>query len=68
MKKCKMLTTHILTVSNGVGMCIHGRAVGQTGVCHPGHTSDGALAIATRHIVAVEIVVRHDELGEWGCW
>ena len=43
-------------------MSIHGRAIGRAGVCHPGHASDGALAITTRHIVAVEVVARHDEL------
>ena len=50
-------------VSGGIRTSVHGCAVGQLGVCHLRHASDGALAIATRHIVAVEIVTRHDELG-----
>ena len=45
------------------GQHVHGRAVGRARVCHSGHTSNGALAIATRHIVVVEVVVRHDKLG-----
>ena len=32
------------------------------------HTGDGALAVATRHVVAVEVIVWHNELGEWKCW
>ena len=55
-------------VSSGIQTCIHGRAIGQVRVCHPGHTSDGALAIATRHVVVVEVVTWHDELGGWECW
>ena len=51
-----------------IGMCIHGHAIGQARVCHPGHMSNGVLAITTRHIVAFEIVTRHDELGRWKCW
>ena len=39
------------------------RAVGPARVCHPGHMGDGPLAVATRHIVAVEVVMWHDELG-----
>ena len=35
-------------VSGGIGTCIQGCAVGQMGVCHPGHMGDGVLAIATR--------------------
>ena len=54
-------------VSSGVWTCVHGCAVGQASVCHPGHTCDGALAIATWHIVAVEIVTWHDELVGWEC-
>ena len=50
-------------ISSGIGTCIHGCAVGRAGVCHPGHVRDGALAIATRHIVAVEIVMSDDKLG-----
>ena len=50
-------------VSSRIWTCVHGRAVGQARVCHPGHTSNGALAIATRHVVVVEVVVWHDELG-----
>ena len=50
-------------VSSHIWTCIHGRTVGQARVCHPGHMSDGALAVATRHIVAVEVVMWHDELG-----
>ena len=50
-------------VSTGVGVCIHGCAVGRVGTCHPGHARDGVLAIATRHIVVVKIIARHDELG-----
>ena len=38
-------------VSSRIWMCIHGRAVGRARICHPGHTSNGALAIATRHVV-----------------
>ena len=49
-------------VSSGIRMCIHGHAVGRTGVRHPGHVCDGVLAITTGHIVAVEVVTRHDEL------
>ena len=55
-------------VGSGVGTSIHDRTVGQAGVCHPGHTGDGALAVATRHVVAVEVVAWHDELGGWECW
>ena len=50
-------------VSSRIWTCVHGRAVGQARVCHPGHTSNGALAVATRHMVAVEVVAWHDELG-----
>ena len=49
-------------VSGGIGTCRHGCAVGQVGIRHPGHVSYGALPIATRHIVAVEVVTRCDEL------
>ena len=49
-------------VGSGVRTCIHGHAVGQASICHTRHTGDGVLAIATRHIVAVEVVARHDEL------
>ena len=52
----------------GVGASIHGRAVGRASVCHTRHTSDGALAVATRHVVTVEVVVWHNELGGWKCW
>ena len=55
-------------VSSGIQTCIHGCAVGQPGVCHLRHASYGTLAITTRHIVAVEIVMWHDELGGWKCW
>ena len=55
-------------VSSSIGTCIHGCAVGQMRICHPGHASDGVLAIATRHIVVVEIVTWHDELGGWKRW
>ena len=55
-------------VSGGIGKCIHGCAVGQVGIHHVEHASDGALAIATRHIVVVEVIMRHDELVSWECW
>ena len=48
-------------VSGGIQMSIHGCAVGKASVCHSGHTCDGVLAIGTRHIVMVEVVMRHAE-------
>ena len=48
-------------------MCIHGRAVGSVGICHAEHASDGVLAIATRKVVAVEVIMGHDELVRWEC-
>ena len=48
-------------VRSRIWTCVHGRAVGRMRVCHPGHTGDGALAVATRHVVAVKVVTRHDE-------
>ena len=55
-------------ISSGVRMRVHGCAIGRARVCHPGHMSDGALAVATRHIVVVEVVTWHDELVGWECW
>ena len=55
-------------VSGGIGMCVHGRAAGQARIRHLGHVSDGALAIATRYVVVVEVIMRHDELVRWECW
>ena len=55
-------------VGSGIGTGIHGHAVGQVGVCHPRHVSDGALAIATRHIVAVKVIARHEELVRQKYW
>ena len=49
-------------VSSGVWTCIHGCAVGRAGVHHLRHACDGALAIATGHVVAVEVVAWHEEL------
>ena len=39
-------------VRSGVGASVHGRAVGRASVCHMRHTGDGALAVATRHVVS----------------
>ena len=55
-------------VCSGVRASIHGRAVGQASVRHTRHTGDGALAVATRHVVVVEVIARHNELGGWKCW
>src|ERR1700743_1612314 len=55
-------------VCSSVRASVHGRAVGRTSVCHTRHTGDGALAVATRHVVAVEVVARHAELRGWRCW
>ena len=49
-------------VSSGVRTGIHGHTVGRTSICHMRHTGDDVLAIATGHVVAVEVVVWHDEL------
>ena len=48
-------------VCSGIWASIHGCAVGRVSVCHTRHTSDGALAVATWHVVAVKVVMRHDE-------
>ena len=55
-------------ISSSVRTCIHGHAVGRAGIHHPRHTGSGALAVATRHVVALEVVAWHDELGGWVCW
>ena len=51
-------------VSGSIRACVHGHAVGRASICHPGHTSDCALAIPTRHVVVVEVVTWHDGIGD----
>ena len=55
-------------VCSSVWASVHGCAIGRVSICHTRHTGDGALAMATRHVVAVEVVVWHNELGGWKCW
>ena len=49
-------------VGGGVRMHVHGHAISWVSICHMRHMCDGALAIATWHIVVVKVVMRHDEL------
>ena len=55
-------------VGSGIRTGIHGRTAGRMSICHTRHMGDGTLAIATGHIVAVEVVAWHDELVGWECW